>query len=109
MDQKAILLSIIGMALVTYIPRLLPVYFLSSRSLPPLAVAWLRYVPVAVLAAMLFPSLLVQEGQVVLGPSNLYLWVAIPTLLVAVKTHSLFGSVVVGMILIAAARYVFGL
>ena len=109
MDQKVIFLTIIGMALVTYIPRLLPVYFLSSRSLPPLAVAWLRYVPVAVLAAMLFPSLLVQEGQLILGPSNFFLWAAVPTLLVAVKTRSLFGSVVVGMVLVAAARYVFGL
>ena len=109
MDQKVIFLTIIGMALVTYIPRLLPVYFLSSRSLPPLAVAWLRYVPVAVLAAMLFPSLLVQEGQVILSPSNVFLWAAVPTLLVAIKARSLFGSVVVGMVLVAAVRYVFGL
>jgi branched-subunit amino acid transport protein len=58
---------------------------------------------------MLFPSLLVQEGQVVLGHGNIFLWAALPTLLVAVKTRSLFGSVVVGMILVAAARYVFGL
>jgi branched-subunit amino acid transport protein len=108
MDQKVILITILGMALVTYIPRLLPVYFLSSRSLPPLAVAWLRYVPVAVLAAMLFPSLLVQENQVVLGPGNRFLWAALPTLLVAVRTRSLFGSVIVGTIVVAGARFVFG-
>ena len=103
------LLIFTGMALATYIPRLLPVYFLSSRSLPPLAVAWLRYVPVAVLAAMLFPSLLVQEGQVVLGPTNIFLWAALPTLLMAAKTRSLFGSGVVGMVLVATARFLFGL
>lgn len=108
MDQKLIFLTILGMAVVTYIPRLVPVYFLSSRSLPPLVIDWLRYVPVAVLAAMLFPSLLVQGDQVVLAPSNAFLWAASPTLLVAWKTRSLFGSVVVGMILVAAARYVFG-
>jgi branched-subunit amino acid transport protein len=108
MDQKVIFLTILGMALVTYVPRLLPVYFLSSRSLPPLVVDWLRYVPVAVLAAMLFPSLLVEEGQVVLAPSNIFLWAAFPTFLAAWKTHSLFGSVVVGMVLVAAARYAFG-
>jgi branched-subunit amino acid transport protein len=107
MDQKVIFLTILGMALVTYIPRLLPVYFLSPRSLPPLVVDWLRYVPVAVLAAMLFPSLLVEGGQVVLTPSNIFLWAAFPTFLVAWKTRSLFGSVVAGMILVAAARYVF--
>jgi branched-subunit amino acid transport protein len=109
MDQKVIFLTILGMAFVTYIPRLVPVYFLSSRSLPPLVVAWLRYVPVAVLAAMLFPSLLVQESQINLGPDNLFLWAALPTLLVAWKTRSLFGSVVVGMIAVAAGRYLFGL
>ena len=97
------------MAVVTYLPRLLPVYFLSSRSLPPLVVDWLRYVPVAVLAAMLFPSLLVQGDEIALAPGNLFLWAAFPTLLVAWKTRSLFGSVVVGMVLVAAARYVFGL
>ncbi len=109
MDQKVIFLTILGMAFVTYVPRLVPVYFLSSRSLPPLVVAWLRYVPVAVLAAMLFPSLLVQEGQIDLGLDNLFLWAALPTLLVAWKTRSLFGSVVVGMIVVAAGRYLFGL
>lgn len=108
MDQKVVFLTILGMAVVTYTPRLLPVYFLSSKSLPPLVVDWLRYVPVAVLAAMLFPSLLVQGDQIVLAPGNLFLWAAFPTLLAAWKTRSLFGSVVVGMILVAAARYVFG-
>ena len=109
MDQKVILLTILGMAVVTYLPRLLPVYFLSSRSLPPLVVDWLRYVPVAVLAAMLFPSLLVQGDQVALAPNNIFLYAAFPTLLVAWKTRSLFGSVMVGVVLVAAARYVFGL
>jgi len=108
MDQKVILLTILGMAVVTYLPRLLPVYFLSSRSLPPLVVDWLRYVPVAVLAAMLFPSLLVQGDQVALAPNNIFLYAALPTLLVAWKTRSLFGSVMVGVVLVAAARYVFG-
>jgi branched-subunit amino acid transport protein len=108
MDQKVVLLTILGMAVVTYLPRLLPVYFLSSRSLPPLVVDWLRYVPVAVLAAMLFPSLLVQGDQVLVAPGNLFLWAAFPTLLVAWKTRSLFGSVMVGVVLVAAARYVVG-
>jgi branched-subunit amino acid transport protein len=108
MDQKMILLTILGMALVTYVPRLLPVSLLSSRSLPPLAIAWLRYVPVAVLAAMLFPSILIWEACLDLSPNNLFFWAALPTFLVAWKTRSLFGSVVVGTVLVAAARYVTG-
>jgi branched-subunit amino acid transport protein len=96
------------MGIVTFLPRLLPVWLLSSRKLPPLMIAWLRFVPVAVLAAMLLPSLLVSDGQLDFGGSNLFLWAAIPTFLVAGKTRSLFGSVVVGMLVVAAARY-FGL
>ena len=108
MDQTKIFLTILGMGVVTYLPRLLPVWLLSSKKLPPQAVAWLRFVPVAVLAAMLSPSLLLQEGQIDLGSSNLFLWAAIPTFLVALKTRSLFGSVIVGMVVISLARY-FGL
>jgi branched-subunit amino acid transport protein len=109
MDQKAVFLTILGMALVTYIPRLLPVWVLSSKSLPPLVVKWLRYVPVTVLAAMLFPSLLVQEGQVDVGLDNLFLWAAVPTFLIAWRKRSLFGAVIVGMVVVALARAVLAL
>jgi len=109
MDQKIIFLTILGMALVTYIPRLLPVWLLSSRSLPPLVIAWLRYVPVAVLAAMLVPTLMIQDERVYVGLDNLFLWATIPTLLVAWKTKSFFSSVVAGMACVAIARYIFGI
>ena len=108
MDQKTIVLTIAGMALVTYIPRLLPVWLLSTKALPPLVAAWLRYVPVAVLAAMLFPALVIADGQVALGWGNLFLWAALPTLLVAWKTRSLFGSVVAGVMAVAVARLLLG-
>lgn len=105
MDQRAIFLTILGMGVVTYLPRLLPVWLLSSRKLPPLLVAWLRFVPVAVLAAMLLPSLVVSDGQLDFNGSNLFLWAAFPTFVVVWKTRSLFGAVVTGMLVVAAARY----
>jgi len=104
MNQKTIFLTILGMAAVTYLPRLLPVWILSSKSLPKIVVAWLRYVPVAVLAAMLFPAIVIRENQFDLGPSNLFLLAAVPTFLVAWKTRSLFGSVIVGAVVVAVAR-----
>lgn len=104
MDQQIIFLTILGMLVVTYVPRVLPIWFLSSKSLPPLVAAWLRYVPVAVLAAMLLPALTIQENQVSLGFRNLFFWAAFPTLLVAWKTRSFFGSVITGMAVVAIAR-----
>ncbi|HEU4964455.1 MAG TPA: AzlD domain-containing protein [Bacilli bacterium] len=106
MDEKMIWLTIVLMALVTLIPRLLPVWVLAGRTLPPLVITWLRYVPVAVLAAMLAPVLvLVEDGQRLdLSWSNLYFWISVPTFLVAWKTRSLFLTVITGMGGIALVR-----
>jgi branched-subunit amino acid transport protein len=108
MDSQAVFLTMVGMLAVTYLPRVLPLWFFASRPLPPVVVSWLRYVPVAVLAAMLLPSLVVAEGQLSLEVQNLYLWAALPTFLVAWKTRSLFGSVIVGMLVVAGIRYLQG-
>ena len=121
MDPTVVLLTIVGMGAVTYLPRLLPLLILARRSasarrraegpanaMPPLLEAWLRHVPAAVLAAMLFPSLLVVEGRANLSADNLYLWAAIPTLWIAWKTRSLFGAVLAGMAVVALGRLFLG-
>ncbi len=105
MDQKLILFTLFGMMAVTYLPRMLPALALSSRDLPPIVVKWLSYVPTAVLSALLAPSLLAPEGKIDLSFDNLYFWVAVPTFAVAMYTRNFFGTVAVGMGLVAAARY----
>jgi len=107
-DQQTILITILGMTIVTYLPRLLPMTLLSSRKLPDAVVTWLRYVPVAVLAAMLLPALLAPEGQIDLSRRNVFLWAALPTFYIAWKKRSLFGSVILGMALVALARWLIG-
>lgn len=94
-----------GMTLVTYLPRLVPIWFLSGRKLPEFLTTWLRYVGVAVLAAMMVPSVTFMDGKLSLNLDNLYLLAAIPTILVAWKTRSMFASVLFGMLLVAAVRY----
>ena len=106
MDQQKVFIAILGMSVVTYLPRLLPAWLLSGRQLPPLLVTWLSYVPPAVMAALLVPSLLMWDGQVNLLPQNLYLWAALPTLLFAIWTRNFFGTVVLGSALVALGRYV---
>ncbi len=104
MAQKTQLMVILGMALVTYLPRLLPAWLLRGKELPQFLSAWLKYIPAAVLAALLLPSLLVEGGGLHLAWDNLYLWAALPALLVAWKTKSLFATVLTGMAVIALAR-----
>jgi len=106
MDQETILLTILGMMLVTYFPRVLPVWVLSSRSLPPLFLAWLRYIPVSVMAAMVLPSLIVQDQGLDVSLDNVFLLAAAPTILVAWKTSSLFTPVLLGMVAVAFLRFI---
>jgi branched-subunit amino acid transport protein len=107
MEKTTILVTLLGMAAVTYIPRLLPAWFLRDKQLPPFLVAWLQYVPVAVLAALSLPSLLIEQDKINFSFNNLYLWGAIPAALVAWKKKSLFGTVIVGMLVVALARLFF--
>lgn len=57
-----------GMALVTYIPRMIPLTFLDGKELPPIVSGILRNIPYAVLGALIFPAVLfVQEGNILFG------------------------------------------
>lgn len=105
MDQKVILWTMVGMAVVTYLPRLLPTLFLSGRNLRPMIAAWLRLIPPAVLAAMLVPSLLIRDEKLVVSHDNLFLWAAMVAFAVAWKWQSLSATVLVGMGLVALGRY----
>jgi branched-subunit amino acid transport protein len=108
MDQKLIFFTIVGMAVATFIPRLLPLLLLVNRSLPKPIRDWLAYVPAAVLAAMLLPALMVNEKAIRLEIENIALWAALPTAWVAWKTRSLFAAVVTGMGIVAVSRYLLG-
>ncbi|WP_163336299.1 AzlD domain-containing protein [Desulfopila sp. IMCC35008] len=108
MDEKVIFLTICGMGLVTYIPRIVPMMLLSGRQLAPWIVRWLSFVPATVLSALLLPGLICSDGSLVISSENVFLLAAVPTFLVAWRTGSFFGTVATGMILVALMRY-FGL
>lgn len=65
--MKALLL-IAGMALVTFLPRLLPALFLDRVRFPDWFRKWLKSIPYAALGALIFPGLLlVKEDQPLIG------------------------------------------
>ncbi|SIR36901.1 Branched-chain amino acid transport protein (AzlD) [Paenibacillus macquariensis] len=57
-----ILIIIMGSALVTLIPRVLPLVVLSRFQLPNGLIRWLQHIPVAVMAALIAQELLIQRG-----------------------------------------------
>jgi branched-subunit amino acid transport protein len=88
---------IVAMGLVTYIPRWLPLFFLTKYSLPAWFKEWLALIPGAILSALLLPALVTVGEPRHLDIMRPELWVAIPTFVFAMTTKSLGGTVVIGM------------
>ena len=98
---------IIGMGLVTFLPRWLPLVYLTKRNLPSWLVEWLDLIPAAILSALLLPELLTSGAPRTLDLLRPELAVAVPTFLFAIFTKSLGGTVVVGMLLFWLAGKLF--
>lgn len=63
-----IVFIILAMSLVTFIPRLLPVFIMDRLTLPGWGSKWLRSIPYAALGALIFPGVLnIEEGLPLLG------------------------------------------
>ena len=90
---------IIGMGLVTFMPRWLPLVYLTRYNLPSWLVEWLDLIPAAILSALLLPELVTSGTPRILDLLRPELVVAVPTLLFAIFTKSLGGTVVVGMLI----------
>ncbi len=93
------LLLLLGMGLVTYLPRWAPLHYLSRRSLPEWFIQWLELIPASILSALLLPALILEGIPRHIDLARPELWVALPTFFFAWRTRSLGGTVVVGMLL----------
>jgi branched-subunit amino acid transport protein len=90
------LLLIFGMAIVTFIPRFIPMAFFSFWDIPEKMKTGLEYIPVAILTAIVFPILFF-DGEGALGIQPQFLLSAIPVFAFAWKVTNLWGSVILGM------------
>jgi branched-subunit amino acid transport protein len=99
MSFSGYLLLFLCMGLVTFVPRWLPLLYLSHKRLPQWLTDWLSFIPVAILSSLLAPILLTDTTTRDLDICKPELLVAIPTLFFALKTKSLGGTVLVGMVL----------
>jgi branched-subunit amino acid transport protein len=95
---------IFGMGMVTFLPRWLPLVYLTKRSLPAWLVEWLDFIPAAILSAILLPALVTDPATRSLDFGRPEFMVAIPTFVIAIVTKSLGGTVIVGMVLFALGQ-----
>jgi branched-subunit amino acid transport protein len=63
-----VFLIIIGMSIVTYVPRLLPALIMDRFMLPTWVNRWLKSIPYAALGALIFPGILsVDKSSAMIG------------------------------------------
>ena len=65
MNNKYVLLSIILMALVTYLPRVLPIALIRTKIKNIYLKSFLTYIPYGVLSAMIFPAIFYSTGNII--------------------------------------------
>lgn len=100
MDERFVL-TILGMSLLTYIPRFLPMLLLSRTELPQAVLTWLGFLPSAILSALVAQQVFISDDRLDVSFSNPNLIPAILTGIIAWRTRSL-GWTVVGGIVVAA-------
>lgn len=98
MTQAEILLTIFGMFVVSYVPRVLPPLFLARRKIPKTVENWLKFVPTSVFGSLVFSEIFARPGYAFdFSAGNISLWASLIVTAVACKTHSIGASIVSGL------------
>ncbi len=102
-------LLIFGMAVVTFAVRYPVMLLVGKLPLPERLFQALRYVPPAVLAAIIVPGMLIPDGQTIdASPTNSYLVAGIVSAIVAWRTGNLLLTIVLGMGFFLVYRLILG-
>ncbi|MBO2535930.1 AzlD domain-containing protein [Rummeliibacillus suwonensis] len=104
MSTTSIIWIIVGCALVTWLPRIIPFIFVRNVKLPEVVLKWLSFIPICILSALVVENLLDTNGSFVTLDWPVFA-AFIPTVIVAIWTKSLSTTVIVGVISMAAIRF----
>ena len=89
---------IFGMAIVTYLPRMLPMLALSKRTVPEKLAKWMSFIPVSIFSALIFSDIFFWAGNLTIDPfTNLKLVPSILTACAAYYTKNLLWSMIIGV------------
>lgn len=95
--RPEVLLAIVLCVVVTLIPRILPLALARRMRLPPLVEAWLTYVPVAVIAALLADQVLLVGDRPGITWSWPHVTAGVTVVAIAVASRSITLTVVGGV------------
>ncbi|MCL6612166.1 MAG: AzlD domain-containing protein [Peptococcaceae bacterium] len=95
--RSEVLYIIMGMALVTYFTRFGALALFRYTGVPAWLNRWLKYVPIAVLTALIAPSLLLPKGHLDISLNNHYLIAGIVAAFAACKSRNIIATLGLGM------------
>ena len=90
-------LVLIVTGIITYAIRLSFIILFEHKDIPPTLQRWLRYVPPAVFAAIIFPEIFIRDGSVVISPGNPRLVAGLIAAFVAWRTKNVLLTILIGM------------
>ena len=97
-SESITLITIVGMALVTYATRAGGFWLMGLVTPSPRVEAWLRQIPGAVLVAIIAPTVLASSVAETLA--------ALATVLVAMRTKNVLMAMLVGVAMVAILRLI---
>lgn len=83
--------------LITFGMRFVFIYLLGKFKVPEMMRKALRFVPPAVLSAIIVPELLIRSGQIDLSPLNFRMLAGVVAVLVAWRTRNTLLTILAGM------------
>lgn len=101
-------LIILLAGLLTYATRLSFIATAGRWQPPGWFLRALRYVPPAVLSAIILPEMLVRDGQVIVPWTNPRLLAGLLAVFIAWRTRNAFMTILAGMLALYAAQYLIG-
>jgi branched-subunit amino acid transport protein len=93
-------LIVLASGLLTFFTRLSFIWLFSRREIPAVATRALRFVPPAILTAIIFPELLINSGRLVISLENDRMLAGLGAIITAWLTKNIIITLLVGMTLL---------
>jgi branched-subunit amino acid transport protein len=101
-------LTIIAAGILTYLTRLSFIFLLGRTTMPRWFMRGLRFVPVAVLSAIIVPETVTWHGQSSLSWHNPQIWAALVAVLVGLRVKNVLVIIAAGMVAFLVFQWALG-
>jgi len=98
-------LLILGMALLTFIPRYIPFALAGRITIPPWLSKALHFVPTAVLTCIIVKATLVHDEELHIAFENHYLIAAIIAFITSLVSRNLLLTVIIGLVCFGVLKW----